>query len=813
MTTPLDFALAYSQLGVTVAPMWPGLKALHSSRENPERSLLGEGFALDSVGSQDPEQLRRWWEREPAAGVAVICGARSKLLVVDVDPRNGGDRTWEQWILERAEEGLTLPDDLPLVSTPRGGYQFWVKLPDGVDVRGRTLGLPGVDVLGSEHWAGAPPSTVREHGAYTWQRPGHLQEVPWLLERVQPRRASRGASASSGALDGTSEAFDWDRAWTPGAVPPGEQHDVLVAAAGSLRAKRTPTGDALRQLRQVIRCFEDGDPDRPWLESDANEVWDFAQARWDEGTVEVTDEQRRAAAHIANGIVDLPRSNGQVLPPDDPPEDTGGGGHLATVTVLQPGQEAANRNTDRANAEDFATLFRLDACWTPELSWLVWDGRRWAIDTRREVELLCQRLADTLLDRRRTAPDEDRQTLLQRATRLEQVAGVRSTLAYVEPMLVRSLSEFDTHPWLLNVLNGTLDLQTGELRKHRPSDLLTRLAPTEYHPQARDAVWERAVSHLCGERVQSDDEGEAKRRFYRRYLGYSLTGSTREKDLLALNGPPDTGKTTVSEPLLAVLGDVSEGGYATTWEAETIQARSNVNRAEKLHKAYGARVVLVGELEKGTRLADGFVKRFTGGNSVDAKRLYHDSYTYRPQAKLWLDTNYLSRSADVAVHNRLKLLPCTHTVRRKDEGVKQHLLLDPGARQAVLAEAVRGCLEWQAEGFGELPWLERELKRFALGSDATLAFLEEVFTRIDPEDTSLARSCAPVEGVWFAYQMWASENVSKPLAKGVFASALEEKGHRKHRVAGGGATVWLGLQVREQLPSSLEDYRAKLATQ
>lgn len=807
MTAPLDFALAYARLGVTVAPMWPGLKALHSSREHPERSLLGEGFALDTVGSQDEEQLRAWWEAEPSAGVAVVCGARSRLVVIDVDPRNGGDRSWEGWVVERAEEGLVLPDDLPLVSTPRGGYQFWVQLPVGVDVRGRTLGLPGVDVLGSEHWAGAPPSTVRDVGAYTWQRPGHLQEVPWLLERVQPRRARGGASASSGALDGTSVTFDWERAHTPGAVPPGEQHDTLVAAAGSLRAKRADTAWALHQLRLVIRCFEDGDPDRPWLESDAEEVWEFARARWDEGTAEDPDAQRALAERISAGIVD--RSNGSS---PSPSEDTEEDEHLAEVVQLQPGQEAANRNTDRANAEDFARLFRLDACWTPELGWLVWDGRRWAVDDRREVELLCQRLADALLDRRRTAPDDDRGILLQRATRLEQVAGVRSTLAYVEPMLVRSLSEFDTHPWLLNCLNGTVDLRTGERREHRPADLLTRLAPTEYHPDARDAVWERALSHLCGERVRDDHEGAAKRRFYRRYLGYSLTGSTREKDLLALNGPPDTGKTTVSEPLLAVLGDVSEGGYATTWEAETIQARSNVNRAEKLHKAYGARVVLVGELEKGTRLADGFVKRFTGGNSVDAKRLYHDSYTYRPQAKLWLDTNYLSRSADVAVHNRLKLLPCTHTVRRKDEGVKQHLLQDPGARQAVLAEAVRGCLEWQAEGFGELPWLERELRRFALGSDATLAFVEEVFERVDPEDTSLARGCAPVEGVWFAYQMWASENVSKPLRKGVLASALEEHGLRKHRLPKGGATVWLGLRVREQLPSSLEEYRTHLGT-
>ena len=42
--------------------------------------------------------------------------------------------------------------------------------------------------------------------------------------------------------------------------------------------------------------------------------------------------------------------------------------------------------------------------------------------------------------------------------------------------------ELDADPWLLNVANGTLDLRTGELRAHRPEDLLTKLAPVAYDP-------------------------------------------------------------------------------------------------------------------------------------------------------------------------------------------------------------------------------------------------------------------------------------------------------------------------------------------
>src|SRR4051812_40090960 len=52
---------------------------------------------------------------------------------------------------------------------------------------------------------------------------------------------------------------------------------------------------------------------------------------------------------------------------------------------------------------------------------------------------------------------------------------------------------FDSDPWLLNCPNGTLDLRTGRLREHRREDLLTKLCPTEYHPEAPCPLWESTL--------------------------------------------------------------------------------------------------------------------------------------------------------------------------------------------------------------------------------------------------------------------------------------------------------------------------------
>ena len=58
------------------------------------------------------------------------------------------------------------------------------------------------------------------------------------------------------------------------------------------------------------------------------------------------------------------------------------------------------------------------------------------------------------------------------------------SLATTEPGIPVLPSELDRDPYLLNVLNGTIDLHTGELREHRRDDLMTKLAPVEYHPAA-----------------------------------------------------------------------------------------------------------------------------------------------------------------------------------------------------------------------------------------------------------------------------------------------------------------------------------------
>jgi hypothetical protein len=106
-------ALSYAKRGIPVFPCEPGGK----------RPLTYSGFwdATTELG-----QVKAWWGRWPDANVGVPTGKRSGLLVLDVDPRDGGPQSMAT--LER-ETG-------PLPRTARsrtggGGVHVFFRYPPG----------------------------------------------------------------------------------------------------------------------------------------------------------------------------------------------------------------------------------------------------------------------------------------------------------------------------------------------------------------------------------------------------------------------------------------------------------------------------------------------------------------------------------------------------------------------------------------------------------------------------------------------------------------------------------------------------------
>ena len=194
----LEAALAYAQRG------WPVLP-VHTVEEGrcsccqPDCSSPGKHPRIKGGfknATPKEEQIRAWWEKWPDANIGLATGFLPQLVVLDIDPRNGGDASLSQ--LE-AEYGQ-LPHTLT-VSSGSGGTQFYFAgglLPCRANI------LPGIDFRGENGYIVAPPSFHASGGKYEVAIDAPLAALPiWLAELIRGPKAE-GAQAHGARADKVS---------------------------------------------------------------------------------------------------------------------------------------------------------------------------------------------------------------------------------------------------------------------------------------------------------------------------------------------------------------------------------------------------------------------------------------------------------------------------------------------------------------------------------------------------------------------------------------------------------------------------------
>lgn len=348
--------------------------------------------------------------------------------------------------------------------------------------------------------------------------------------------------------------------------------------------------------------------------------------------------------------------------------------------------------TDLGNAERLAAWHGNDLQHVPAWGWLVWNGAVW-----QRGDKLAERRAKQTVRRiyREAATEEDgrrREELGKHAIASEARHRIASMLALAEsdPRIAAEVEDFDRDPMLLNFRNGTVDLRTGELREHRPDDLLALIIDLDYDPDARSQLWDDFL-----EQATQGQDGLSD--FLRRAAGYTLTGLTREDAMFLPHGPGGTGKTTFVETLRAALGP-----YAGSIRIEvlTMGGRSGGGHNEDVARLVGKRMVTAVEASENERLREGQVKHMTGGDAIPASLKHKPGFDFVPVLKLWLATNEVPyiRAEDTGMWRRVHKLPFENVHGKTD---LKDRLKEPEHLVAILAWAVRGCLEWQRDGLQE----------------------------------------------------------------------------------------------------------------
>lgn len=395
--------------------------------------------------------------------------------------------------------------------------------------------------------------------------------------------------------------------------------------------------------------------------------------------------------------------------------------------------------TETGNAERLVDQFGQDIryCY-PWASWLHWDGRRWMRDQTGAVRQMAKDVVRSIRFEAAVTDDTDQRKMIWAWAIKSETSAGRSAmlrLAESEPGIPIMTEDMDRDPYLLNVLNGTVNLRTGVLWPHERMETITKLASVNYDRDARCPTFLRFLK-----RILPDIE---VRRFVRRMAGYSLTGDTSEQCLFFLYGGGSNGKSTLLGVLRQMMGE-----YAQQAAPNLLVDRKNEQHPTELARLFGARIVTSIEVDDGKRLAEGLVKQMTGGDPMVGRLMRENFFEWMPTHKLMIAANHQPeiRGTDYAIWRRIHLIPFTVEipVDERDTTLPGKLTAElPG----ILNWALAGCHDWQTDGLGAPAAVEEATASYRAEQDVLGSFLEDRCV-IDPQEWVSSNA------LYSAYSSW-----------------------------------------------------------
>ena len=188
--TMAEHAQAFAQLGWPVLPLYTPDAEGRCSCGSPDcRSVGKHPQTKHGVhdATKDPAEVAALCRKFPEANIGVPTGLVSGIIVLDVDPRNGGDAS----LTELEALHGPLPDTVE-ARTGGGGRHFYFKAPEHPVAKRRVA--PGLDLQAEGAYVVAPPSRHASGESYRWVLGRSPFDIPladapsWLLDAHEIQR-------------------------------------------------------------------------------------------------------------------------------------------------------------------------------------------------------------------------------------------------------------------------------------------------------------------------------------------------------------------------------------------------------------------------------------------------------------------------------------------------------------------------------------------------------------------------------------------------------------------------------------------------
>jgi putative DNA primase/helicase len=369
------------------------------------------------------------------------------------------------------------------------------------------------------------------------------------------------------------------------------------------------------------------------------------------------------------------------------------------------------------------------------------------------------------------------------------VKGVMGQMAKMKEVYT-PIVLFDKSPDTINVKNGVLNLRTGEVEAHTADSLFTYCLPVPYEADADATPW---LKFLTG--IGISDE---IRDYIQLALGYTLTGHTRDEVLFYVYGKTRSGKGTFVETVREILGRLGEGVDMTSFTA----SRAVDTQRFDLAPLKGKRFLTASETERGKNgaLNASVIKSITGGDEIRCAFKRRDHFSYRPEFKLWLTSNFpvnLDVNDDAAWY-RLRVIHFPLTFAENEDKTLKENLKTP--------EVLRGVLAWMVAG--SIRWFNLSKRGLPMPQEVRELVTEQRY-QLDTVQQFLDQNCGAgvdmyVSGaeLYSAYTDWAEAEGYHPYGRPNFSAAVVQKGFpvQVKKVGGKATRVHTGIGLAASLP-------------
>lgn len=703
--------------------------------------------------TKDLDTIQAWWQRTPNANIGFPTGA---VIVLDFDAHKP-DYAGAELLDMLTEEYPTATAD-----TARGGVHLFFAARPGLQLTNASGSLPkGVDVRGHGGYVAVAPSVFTHdggQGVYKWRagrEPWTVQLAPVPLFIVDQILAPAEAGKRPSGKIADDVIADFNRTHKIADLLTAHGYTVGRNAGSLTRLARpgkpaTETSVVVATVNGVERSYHHSTTDALHTDRharDAFDVWMHLEHGGDAKTA-------YRAAKQAQGKWTEKRAQPTPMATTDAGASFDGGKH-----DLGNAQFALDRHAGKFAYSD-------------ALGWLYHTGTHWATDAAEAK--VHGATVDALKARCVVALQRNDLDLLKAAT--PTAKHTRDALYHVKHMVTISTNEFDGEKHLLNCANGVVDLRSGQLVTHSPSDRFTYCVPTAYTPGERSELWE----NLLLDWFQSDHDVIL---YLQRAMGYSVSGETKEECLFYLHGPGRSGKGTLVNSVAGLLGAPLAQGVA-------FSAFTNTGDTQNFRLAplRAARMVTASESRRGERLNESIVKQLTGRDSIQAAHKYGQPFTFTPQFKLWFMSNEPPRGDvdDDAFWYRVRLFTLTKShMGSEDNGIKD-TLTQRAHREGILSWLVYGSMRWYERGLGTVARIAENAANARSEQDHVLQWLAERCIAHESAETDTT-------ALYGSYSDWCADagiTLGK-LSKMGLTQKLGKKGYPFRRTYRAGAQVRL----------------------